>query len=369
MNNPFLFQIFILLGCLLNPTFIFSQNTTCATALTITAGAYTIDTLKGEGAIFQGATAAAWYRYEPTVDGLFTVSSCNGGANTRLVIFLMDDCENPSDILIINSAEDNCTDGLGSSTASTIEVVGNAGFSYVIYWDNGQSTNGFMWTLETETVVNAQIGETCQTAEIIEDGTHQVSSLSGIGTAFSDAVSAKWYTYTPERDGALFITSCESEKNTRLFVWENGCETKNILAQDDNGCGESGASDLKNIIVEAGKEYMIYWDDHYTKEGFSFDINVMDETTSNQEPVWAKDLQVYPNPVQNQLFVEYTFPIATNLALSIHNSIGQRITKTDWNNFTEGTIAIDVNELPRGVYFLNFQTGAEHWTKKVVVNR
>lgn len=370
MNKHLLINLLAVLLIFFFPFISNGQNSTCDSTMLVVEGTYEVANFTGNGAVFQGATAAAWYRFEPTTDGVFTVSSCGGGGDTRLVIMFLDDCTNPSNLQIINSAEDNCADGNGGNTASTIEVAASAGFSYVIYWDNGQSNDGFTWELGFETVENSVEGATCETAISITNGIHQVDSLIGIGAAFSDAVSAKWYQYTPETNHVLGINSCESEVNTRLFVFEGGCEISQIIAQNDDGCSASGASMLEEeVIVDSGQVYYIYWDDHWSKAGFNFELAIEDIPVTIDDPIWAEELIIYPNPVNNLLSVQYDFIKETDVKMTIFNNIGQVVLQENWQSFNHGIVPISTNELPEGVYFLNLLTNEEQLTRSFVVER
>ena len=365
---------FLLLGTFLFLTFIpqkgRTQNSTCVDAIVVPVGTYEVTDFSGNGAVFQGATAAAWYRFEPTTAGVFTVSSCDGGGDTRLVIMLLDDCANSDNLQIINSAEDNCADGKGGNTASTISVVATAGFSYVIYWDNGQSEDGFTWSLSFESEESSIEGSTCETAIPITIGTHQVDSLAGIGAAFSDAVSAKWYQYTPEKTSVLAINSCESNINTRLFIFAGGCEPSQIIGQDDDGCGTSGASMLSdNTIVDSGKVYYVYWDDHWSKEGFSFQLDLVELPSAISEPVWAKDIQLYPNPATHHLLVHYTFQEYKDLTMTIFNSLGQAFLLEHWRAFNVGQIEIPLTDFSEGIYFLRLNSAEGQVTRQFVISR
>jgi len=353
------------------PSFLQADNSSCGEAMLVATGTYEVEAFSGNGAVFEGATAAVWYRFEPTERGVFTVSSCDGGGNTRLVVMLLDDCTATSNIQIINSVEDNCADGKGGMTASTLDVVAVPGFSFVIYWDNGQSEDGFTWNLTFEPEVTTPPGAACETAEMITDGDHQIDTLVGTGAAFLDAVSAKWYSYTPEFDGVLWINSCSSNIDTRLFIWGGVCGALQIYSQDDNGCTGSNAASLDGqlTIVEGGKTYYIYWDDHGSNKGFEFNVFLGPLPTSVKEPNWAKDLTLYPNPVDNQLFIDYDFEATTDLQVTILNNLGQQLWLENWQSFQKGRLELPTDNLAEGLYFLNLKTAKAQVTKTFIVNR
>lgn len=361
------------LACLITiifPSYTIANNA-CADATIVTPGTYEVEAFTGDGAVFQGASAAVWYRFEPTERGVFTVSSCEGGGDTRLVVMLLDDCSATSTLQLINSAEDNCADGKGGMTASTLDVVAVPGFSFVIYWDNGQSEDGFSWSLAFEAEGDTPAGAACETAEMIIDGDHQIDTLIGTGAAFTDAVSARWYAYTPEFDGVLWINSCSSAVDTRLFIWEGVCGELQVLSQDDNGCNGSNGASLGNplSIVEGGKTYLIYWDDHGSNKGFTFSVFLGPLPLLTQEPEWAEKLKLYPNPIDNQLFVGYEFEKSTDLQITILNNLGQQLHVENWQSFHKGQIDLPAQNLPEGFYYLNIKTAKAQVTRTFVVNR
>lgn len=371
MYKHLLNSIFACLFIIAFPIFSNADNTSCAEAILIEEGTYEVTAFTGDGAVFDGATAAVWYRYEPTERGVFTVSSCDGGGNTRLVVMLLDDCSAITNLQIINSVEDNCADGNGGMTASTLDVVAVPGFSFVIYWDNGQSEDGFTWNLTFEPETITPPGAACETAEMITDGDHEIDTLIGTGAAFLDAVSAKWYSYTPEFDGILWINSCSSNVDTRLFIWEGICGELQIFSQDDNSCnGSNGSSlDFSFPIVEGGKTYLIYWDDHGSNEGFTFNLFLGPLPLATREPDWAKDLNLYPNPVDNQLFINYEFDEATDLQLTIFNNLGQQLLIENWQSFQKGRLDLPTDHLSEGLYIMNLKTANAQVSRTFVVNR
>ncbi|MEM6321142.1 MAG: T9SS type A sorting domain-containing protein [Bacteroidota bacterium] len=346
----------------------FAQGDNCADAQLVESGIYEVDSLVGEGAIFQGATAAAWYRYEPTEKGVFTVSSCGGGADTRLVLFFLDNCAESAKVQLINSVEDNCNDGMGGQTASTAEVVAIPGFSYVIYWDDGQSAKGFTWELTFAPEGINPKGATCATADTIGTGSFRVDSMSGTGAVFLDAVSAKWYAFIPERDGILEVSACASGVNTRLFIWEDGCENGRILSQDDDGCNGNNASQTEeNLVVEKDRLYHIYWDDHWTKSGFEFTVTLADIPSNTEEPNWANQVQIFPNPASDFLRLAYDFPTSKTVNLSIYNSLGQLLHIEHDFLSTKGQITFNVSDWQAGYYILRMNSDGSQVTRSFLV--
>ena len=134
-----------------------AQGTDCSSATAVTPGSYTVvDLLDGAlgaelncfGTAPAGDHNAAWYSFTPAENGVMTVSSCQGGADTRLSVGTGAcgalSCEASSD--------DVCpfeVDGTGPSFASqVVDVPVIGGETYLIQWDNRWSSAGFNWTLD-----------------------------------------------------------------------------------------------------------------------------------------------------------------------------------------------------------------------------
>ncbi|MCE3227092.1 MAG: hypothetical protein K0S32_1643 [Bacteroidetes bacterium] len=71
-------------------------------------------------------------------------------------------------------------------------------------------------------------------------------------------------------------------------------------------------------------------------------------------------LSVYPNPAKNNVTIEY----ATTFAYTLFNQLGQ-IVKANKNNL--GKTLVDLSELPKGLYFIEVQSGKEKLRKKLII--
>lgn len=87
-------------------------------------------------------------------------------------------------------------------------------------------------------------------------------------------------------------------------------------------------------------------------------------TTSNELNAFA----LYPNPASNEVFVRFQNSLESDLEISIINTLGQVIFKTnsltlDGNN----TAVLNVNEYASGLYFVNFKFNNTTQIKKLIV--
>lgn len=75
-------------------------------------------------------------------------------------------------------------------------------------------------------------------------------------------------------------------------------------------------------------------------------------------------IRIYPNPTNGELTI--TSKNAQNAKLTVRNSLGQAV-YTLQLSFTEDTILLNLNDQPKGVYFIEYKTNTSLVTKKIVV--
>jgi len=144
----------------------FAQGESCntATALTLPQGVSQI-VLNADGpstgnapsdfatGIFPGITHSDWYAFTPSEDGVISVSSCGGGADSYLFLHR----GNCSDLVNIDFDDDSCDldddPGTNNPFASLLENVQvQAGTTYFIEWTNAWQDVPFSWTFTYQQV-------------------------------------------------------------------------------------------------------------------------------------------------------------------------------------------------------------------------
>jgi hypothetical protein len=134
---------FLCLNLLLNLS-VKAQGLTCASSLPVTPGTFTASTLLGTPSQ-ASATAAGWYSFTPSSNGILNVSSCGGGSDTRLWIW-SGTC---SALVAVANNDDfaGCISTGVNEYASKIEnVILMAGVTYYFEWDNVWEATGFTWS-------------------------------------------------------------------------------------------------------------------------------------------------------------------------------------------------------------------------------
>jgi len=75
-------------------------------------------------------------------------------------------------------------------------------------------------------------------------------------------------------------------------------------------------------------------------------------------------VNIYPNPASEQITVQLPLSAITkNSVLYIYDAFGKRVAAT---TVTTETTTIDLEELPKGIYFISLQNENGVMTKKIV---
>jgi hypothetical protein len=78
--------------------------------------------------------------------------------------------------------------------------------------------------------------------------------------------------------------------------------------------------------------------------------------------------KIYPNPATNNVSVVYNLSKASNVTLGIYNMVGQQLmTTSKYINAGEVNVALNIEKLPQGIYFIKSNIGNETYTNKLVV--
>ncbi|MCC6726563.1 MAG: T9SS type A sorting domain-containing protein [Saprospiraceae bacterium] len=127
----------------------------CSTAVPVTAGTHTTpDMVAGLGGY---AGNGYWYSYTSATKQKITVSSCGGGANTRLFV-VTDGCGTQTDVASGLGVNDVCEISAGGAvTADRAEFIAEAGVEYFILWDDFSDYHGFEWTLTEEALPDVDV--------------------------------------------------------------------------------------------------------------------------------------------------------------------------------------------------------------------
>lgn len=129
-----------------------------------------------------------------------------------------------------------------------------------------------------------------------------------------------------------------------------------------NGNPVPGATDYFYVAPTSG-DYNVVATDGNGCEVEAVIFNVLASVQSMVNDHWS--MEVYPNPVDESLTVISHSPYATVFAISIYNSIGEKIFSRICSP-DEKTISIPFEDFGSGIYLVRIATGAKTFFKKVV---
>jgi Secretion system C-terminal sorting domain len=353
--------------------FVSAQNNGagCAKAIPAAPGTYRVDTMFFGVATFSNfspnPTRAIWYKYTPATDGLMTISTCGGGADTRLALFT-GTC---SGLVGAGYSDDYCDfDGSGEPIAANIAKPVKAGTPYFFEFDNAWDSVSFSFSLSL-TTFSPRPTQTCATATIIAPGVTTVDSLFGYASR-SDASRANWYKFTPTRNGRISVNTCSEDVDTRLWVYRGTCATLVPVADSDDDCaspsGVINAVSIVNLDVTAGQTYYFEFDDVGDNIDFSlvFSYDVANSAVDNQ---LAQSINLAPNPASDAVELVVQLENTRDLSVRILNAVGQTVVTQKINSILRGASRLDISGLKSGIYIVEVSDGTAKARKKLAVNR
>jgi hypothetical protein len=354
-------------------------NVDCATAFPITAGkTYSVDSINLQSQLIDPAssTAAVWFKYTPTADGTANVSSCGGGADTRLWILKGKDCNSLS---LLSFNDDACKYGItdtsffaqlygGTAAARSVYVKG--GESYYVVFDDANSSNPFSFEIQYNNTLPA-IGQACSKAiDIPGVGTYTVDTLTGYG-AKSPAIivqglykyinAAKWYHYKPAKSGTVTVASCLGGTDTNLSIYKGDCDNLVLVAENDDECPLDAADTSKlaakvSFTAIAGQDYFIEWDERWESKGFKFDVSfaaiakidatfrvdMKNQTVSPEGVYLAGEMNAWSNVATPMIKVGTTSVYEITIEIPANDTIEYKFLngKNGWESITDKSCTI-----------------------------
>ncbi len=261
-------------------------QSSCATALSVTAGTITVPVIDGINTptSCSSATLANWYSYTPTQNYTVTITSdldVNICKDTHFSVFT-GSC---GSLVCLTSDDDSgviiCSTSNGQSYLSKKTFDVTSGSTYLIAWDNRWMTTGF----DFQIIESPILPSPCATATPITSGVVVVDAIDGPNavTGCSTAPLAEWFSYTPSSNYQVTITSdlqANICKNTNFSVYTGSCAgaLTCVTSDDDSGilqCNSGNTFSLlskKTFNATMGVTYYIAWDNKWSTQGFVFEV-------------------------------------------------------------------------------------------------
>lgn len=165
-------------------------------------------------------------------------------------------------------------------------------------------------------ILPATDGESCETALTAVEGVNNAPAATGGGSLFNTSVSGLFYKFTPTADALMTVSSCGSTLDTWAYILADGCDVLTVVDNNDDCDLDNGDyGSTVSVIVHAGVEYIIYWDD-------------ANSLAANEPFDWTLTLDALPNTnVTLTVDMTYTAPAPEGVKIVING--GAEVDMTD----------------------------------------
>ena len=94
---------------------------------------------------------------------------------------------------------------------------------------------------------------------------------------------------------------------------------------------------------------------------------IVDIMVDNENLILEKNIQLFPNPATDQLFLDFDLPTNFDFNISIHDGIGNVLLGKNATNISNQKLELEVSNLVSGLYFVKIQTGSQIWIRKFII--
>jgi hypothetical protein len=173
----------------------------------------------------EDAANADWFVYTPSGPGVLTVSSCLGGADTRLWVY--ETTTGCSDLDLVAGNDDFCEATVGGDEyASSVEITVCAGRTYYFEWDDNWENGAFTFNLAFVPIIGAEL------------------ALSGRGITE--------YTHMPRSAGVINATAAFRNNGSVALTNVNGALT---VTKNGSAFASNSAVASPSMVVCSGSDF------------------------------------------------------------------------------------------------------------------
>lgn len=223
---------------------------------------------------------------------------------------------------------------------------------------NYSSTNEWREFIQGELSTSLVAGETYRVRFWISLGKNMRFGATNMGVYFSNTQqsSATFYNYSPQ------LTNSTNAMNDTIS-WQKlewsytalGGEQFFIIGNFD---GDTATNDFPSNC-NATLAHSYYYID---------DVSIESENTRIFNLAGINKLNMYPNPVDNKLYVELDLKESKDVLINILNVAGQTVFKNNVRVNQTDVLELNTDKLPVGVYMVNFVIANMNVTRKLVIS-
>lgn len=156
----------------------------------------------------------------------------------------------------------------------------------------------------------------------------------------------------------------------------NSIDVSACFSSSDIDMSDYGTEAMQKTVVLGGADHSVYFNDEGSISTSSME-NAIDDALAaatsgiNEKATSNFQLNVFPNPATDKLFVSYIHTQTGNIQLEIINMLGGKVKEITNENQQAGLneITIDITGLKKGFYFLKISSDkADQLVKFAVLN-
>ncbi len=186
-------------------------------------------------------------------------------------------------------------------------------------------------------------------------------NLEQVAAGTGNGPSCRWACIMPVSDGTVYMVGT----STGLYATDTLIDNATVwVQQGTNNIGKAVVDMMDyrstdGLVVVATHGSGIF-STHITSVN---DITTIEELNTSLLP----SLNLFPNPATDVLNFELrNFKDTKHLKLTITNEIGMLMKEIDWKNISNNQYSININHLPKGIYYLNVDAGKNKTAKGFV---
>ncbi|RLD50038.1 MAG: hypothetical protein DRI94_09720 [Bacteroidetes bacterium] len=156
----------------------------------------------------------------------------------------------------------------------------------------------------------------------------------------------------------------ETDKTINILM-PNGTDLSQLtaffVAESNSVVKINGTEQISSETVNDFSQGALVYD--ITSEDGTTESWTVTAATSSVSNISDKNINIYPNPVKTDFFIDFTSFNFKNIQSELYNSEGKRI-----KSFTlkEANSLINISDIPSGIYFLKIRTNNNLFIRKIV---
>lgn len=261
---------------------------------------------------------------------------------------------------VINASCSNCSDG--SITTSITGGTSPYTYSWIPNVSTGSSASGLIPGSYIVCVTDANGCSACVSATVYDSSNN--NTCQALFTLYPD--STQLHTY--------WAVNLSVGPPPLSYMWSWGDQTYSYTEYPSHTYANAGVYTICLTITDsmAGCSNTYCVTDSFARTANAMIyVNVIPPTTGLPSVQTLSSWSVYPNPVADNMMIDYSLTSSSSVIINLFDMLGNKIKQIENNKQTAGehTISVNTSMLPEGLYLLQINAGNYISEKKISVIR